>query len=88
MDHFEDDPENRLAALAERREQIERKLALARETHANLQEEALMQVPQELLSLVNGGTAEDFKVILENMQSANASALTAFSEKMDFFDKS
>ena len=51
---------------------------------ALLQEEALMQVPQELLSLVNGGTAEDFKVILENMQSANASALTAFSEKMDF----
>lgn len=87
MDQFDTDPEKRLAALAERRAQIERKLAQAREAQANLQEEALMQVPQALLSQVNGGTAEDFKAILAEMQSDDASALAAFSAKLDSFEQ-
>jgi len=87
MDQFDTDPEKRLAALAERRAQIDRKLTEAREAHANLQEEALMQVPQELLGQVNGGTVEDFKAILAEMQSDDASALAAFSAKLDSFEQ-
>lgn len=57
----------RLAELLSRRAAVEQRLAAALANMSELQEEALMLVPQSLLPLVQGGTVADFKVIHAQM---------------------
>jgi len=75
-------PEDRLIALAQRRAQLERELQQANEGLGDLQEQALLLVPQHLLSQVKGGSVEDFKNVLRHMERENEAHLPEFGRKL------
>jgi hypothetical protein len=77
----------RLNALARRRAKIEQELAGARENVRDMQEEALLLVPQELLSQVNGGTTQDFSRIHEMMDASVARDLKAANASLESLER-
>lgn len=64
------------------RQEIEKKIRAAEQSVSDLQEKALMTVPQHLLPLVNGGTPQDFKNVLQEMEKETGVDLQAFSQSL------
>ena len=78
MDDDLDKLRKKQAAILKRKQELEKNLASARQQAADLQEEALMAVPQHLLEQVQGGTTQDFKNVLAAMQNENLEKIEAF----------